>query len=210
MEKYVGFEELHRFETVSDSKARIINSAIYHFAQDGYVKATTKDIAGTAEVSEALLFKYYGNKQRLLGEVCKEILEHRLPVLFDYRLDELLGIEGISDAEMRKALTEKVLYLTVNIGYFKIIFIELEHNSEDMTAELKDTIEYFFDIVEKRIKVMQKMSFIKNELQPRVIFRSALGMFVIMILDWKLLQPDMDVDQQVDSIVEILWNGVRR
>jgi|SRR5690606_6624701 len=52
-------------------KDRIMREALLLFAEVGYVDTSTKLIAQQAGVSEALIFKHFGNKDRLLFQVIK-------------------------------------------------------------------------------------------------------------------------------------------
>lgn len=52
-------------------KERIVAEAQKLFGEKGYVDTSTKEIAQKAGVSEALIFKHFGNKDRLLAYLIK-------------------------------------------------------------------------------------------------------------------------------------------
>ncbi len=52
-------------------KEKIALAALHLFAERGYENTTTSLIANTAGVSEALIFKHFGNKENLLNYVVK-------------------------------------------------------------------------------------------------------------------------------------------
>lgn len=56
---------------VKSRKERIVTEARKLFAEKGYVDTSTKEIARNAGVSEALIFKHFGNKDRLLSFLIK-------------------------------------------------------------------------------------------------------------------------------------------
>ena len=58
-----------RRRTREDVLQRIGEAARQHFAERGYASTTTREIARLADVSETLLFRYYGDKATLFGEV---------------------------------------------------------------------------------------------------------------------------------------------
>lgn len=58
-----------RRRTREDVTERICDAARELFAARGYYGATTREIAKLADVSETLLFRYYGNKAVLFDEV---------------------------------------------------------------------------------------------------------------------------------------------
>ena len=52
-------------------KEMILQAALTLFAEKGYVDTSTKEIAVKAQVSEALIFKHFGNKDSLLSHLIK-------------------------------------------------------------------------------------------------------------------------------------------
>lgn len=58
-----------RRRTREDVTQRICEAARALFAERGYAATTTREIARRADVSETLLFRYYGDKAALFGEV---------------------------------------------------------------------------------------------------------------------------------------------
>ncbi|QIS04685.1 TetR family transcriptional regulator [Nocardia brasiliensis] len=54
-----------RKKDAAGTRAAILNAAQELFAERGYERATVRDIAARAEVNQALLFRYFGNKDEL-------------------------------------------------------------------------------------------------------------------------------------------------
>lgn len=61
-------------------KEKILEAALALFAENGYADTSTKEIANQAGVSEALIFKHFGNKDSLLAHLIKSgyrrVLQH--------------------------------------------------------------------------------------------------------------------------------------
>lgn len=61
-------------------KEKILEAALFLFAKNGYADTSTKEIAANAGVSEALIFKHFGNKDALLAHLIKSgyrrVLQH--------------------------------------------------------------------------------------------------------------------------------------
>ena len=55
----------------TNRKQQIIDAALYLFANNGFIGTSTALIAKEAKVSEALIFKYFGNKNKLLVYIIK-------------------------------------------------------------------------------------------------------------------------------------------
>ncbi len=61
-------------------KEKIAHAALYLFAEKGYENTSTQLIGQNAEVSEALIFKHFGNKENLLHHIVKNrICPHYSP-----------------------------------------------------------------------------------------------------------------------------------
>ena len=58
----------------SDTKEKIIKTAIYEFAVKGYEPTATRDILAKANANVAAISYYFGNKNGLYAEVLKRIL----------------------------------------------------------------------------------------------------------------------------------------
>ncbi len=58
-------------ETTISRKEKIMKVALSLFATKGYVDTSTKEISIEAGVSEALIFKHFGNKDSLLAHIIK-------------------------------------------------------------------------------------------------------------------------------------------
>lgn len=208
MSKYKGFEGLMDFE-VDNSRSKIINAAIYKFSVDGYVTSTTKDIAKLAGVSEALLFKYYGNKQKLLGAISIEIMEKRIQTLFKFRLEELMnGALNFNKSSFKTIIKDKFRYMAENSGYMKIIFIEMGFNSQENIEILRAMIDDLFGQLERFIKILQVGGVIKKELPPRTVLRSFSSSLAFLMADMRILETPLDFNEEIEYIVDIFLEGV--
>lgn len=67
-------------ESSLSRKEKILQTALSLFAENGYAATSTKEIAAIAGVSEALIFKHFGNKDALLAHLIKSgyrrVLQH--------------------------------------------------------------------------------------------------------------------------------------
>lgn len=206
---YPGFEGLMKYEKENSSSERIINAAIYEFAMNGYVKSTTKGIATRAGVSEALIFKYFKNKQKLLGKVSMEIMSLRLPDLFKYRLDELVPSSDDFDLEyFIQIVSEKFHYISDNLGYIKIVFLDLSFNAEETINVVKSMLSYFLEQIDIKIVLLQEMGVLRDDLEPRTIIRSFIGILHVLLMEKNLLDPSLDINKALAEHLNIFMKGV--
>src|SRR5512147_1631665 len=69
-----------RVEHILDAAARL-------FAEHGFHRTTTKDIAQAADVSEGTLYNYFENKNDLLFSILERLGEYELPT--DWQTEKL-------------------------------------------------------------------------------------------------------------------------
>ncbi|CDR17001.1 TetR/AcrR family transcriptional regulator [Streptomyces iranensis] len=82
-----------------NTRRRLLEAAAALFAERGYERATVRDIADRAGVNQALLFRYFGSKRALFGEVIAHNGEEQLRTtppheLLEAALRGLLGHGG--------------------------------------------------------------------------------------------------------------------
>lgn len=88
-----------RRRDAQDTRRRLLEAASALFAERGYERATVREIADRAGVNQALLFRYYGSKRALFGEVVAHNGEARVRntppgELLEAALRGLLGHRG--------------------------------------------------------------------------------------------------------------------
>ncbi|MFF8370420.1 TetR family transcriptional regulator [Streptomyces lydicus] len=59
----------HHRRSAQDTRLRLLDAASELFAERGYERTTVRDIAARAGANQALLFRYFGTKKALFGEV---------------------------------------------------------------------------------------------------------------------------------------------
>ncbi|GAA1691812.1 TetR/AcrR family transcriptional regulator [Streptomyces yatensis] len=79
-----------------NTRRRLLEAAAALFAERGYERATVRDIADRAGVNQALLFRYFGSKRALFGEVIARNGEEQLRTTPPHELPEtaLRGLLG--------------------------------------------------------------------------------------------------------------------
>jgi AcrR family transcriptional regulator len=73
---------------MKETEKKIYDSGKKHFYEDGYYKATIRDIAQTAEVNSGLFNYYYKNKYNLAKQIFNEIYSNIRKLVSEYMSDE--------------------------------------------------------------------------------------------------------------------------
>lgn len=75
-------------------KKDILDAALKLFTEKGVRATSTKSIASEAETSEALIFKHFGTKEKLLEEIIKHSYQEATKIISNY-LNEEHGLQYI-------------------------------------------------------------------------------------------------------------------
>ncbi len=207
--KYPGFEVLAAHEFEDDSGSRMINAAIYLFSKNGYTQTTTKSIAQLAGVSEALLFKRYNSKSNLLEVVFLEIINNRIPGIFAYGLQNInLSPDMKLDLQLLVPIfASKFTYISQHAGYFKIIFQELEFNSEDAIINVRQLLEGLLSQLEAYIILLQQSGHLRSDINPRTMLRSFSGMMNLLLIDKNILNTPLNIEDEIRQILTLFLKG---
>jgi AcrR family transcriptional regulator len=79
---------------VEDTRLRILAAARKMYAERGSRGATTRDVAESAGVNEATLFRHFGTKQQLLSAMLDHYSERSTFISIFERLREISGLEA--------------------------------------------------------------------------------------------------------------------
>ena len=201
--------------SADERRAQILQVAIKLFSQKGFSGVTTKEIATTAGISEAIIFRHFATKNDLYDAI------------LDYK-----ACEGGMRTLPWKDETEKIALgksgdFTV---FYNLALNALKHHKEDVdfirllfhsALEGHELSEKFFDQFVSRI-----YEFISNyvarrqaegamrQIEPRLVVRAFLGMLIHHSLNnilWdkkrKLLK--ISDEEAAHEFVRILLEGVR-
>ncbi len=71
--------------SADDRRQSIVQSAMHVFAQKGFARATTRDLAEAAGISEALLYRHFPSKEGIYEAMQDFICDRRAPIIENLR-----------------------------------------------------------------------------------------------------------------------------
>ncbi len=197
-----------------DTKSAIMKSAVAIFAKKGYATSTTREIADSAGISEAALFKYYKNKKGLLHETVLNFIEQMA-------LDPVF--EGIDDiVKMNKELTTEELFIKLfsdrvriierNFQMFKILFIEIQYHEDVRDIFMEKIIGKILHYAKVMSSILEEREDVRNDLDYFTMVRSFMGVVFFTIVQKKLL-PELDItkadmDTEIKNMVDLFMKGI--
>lgn len=157
-------------------KQSIADSALALFAERGYESTSTQLIAKAAGVSEALIFKHFGNKEKLLGFVIKEgykrIVEHN---------------RGIFQDKAPLELVYTVIELPYKLVWEEPQFWELQYRLLDMEVSMNQHKRFMQPLHAMLVKAFKelKYEFPEKETELMLVFVEAFWKHLIAHRDDK-------------------------
>jgi AcrR family transcriptional regulator len=137
-----------RERRIAARKEQILQAATEVFRDKGYSRATTKEIADAADVSEGTLYNYFKNKRDLLIGLVQEFATDTLADIADIQAE---GVEDLMSQVMtnrfrrirRKRMITLLLHEArmdpeVHCYYIKEVFSRFIHTLEDRIQVLVD------------------------------------------------------------------------
>ncbi len=158
----------------ADRREQILTVATSLFARQGFKGTTTKEIAATAGVTEALIFRHFPSKEELYWAVIEAKIQDNSP---KERMRARLNAKG-TDAEVLSALAEDILQRRANDQKLSrlLLYSALENHGLSQRffhAFVSSYYELLAKYIERRIR-----QGIFRELDPVLMARAFLGMFI--------------------------------
>nr|WP_029681588.1 TetR/AcrR family transcriptional regulator [Picosynechococcus sp. NKBG15041c] len=184
---------------------RILKAALQLFAQKGYEKTTTKELAEKAKVAEGTLFRHFSNKKSILVEVATL---GWMDLLTDFltEMSEMGSCKAIA-----QVMRHRMLNMHKNKNLLKVCFIEAQ-----AYPELKDTIQA--EVIDKMTGIAEAFfesameKGIYRKMNPHIVAQVFLGMFAIAgFSDTTIAEPNASPEslrEMAEGIADIFLNGV--
>jgi TetR/AcrR family transcriptional regulator, fatty acid metabolism regulator protein len=164
---------------------------------------TTAEIAKSAGVTEALIYKYFKDKRDLLHQVLSEYLEQ-------YRSQmgqDLKGIKGTFN-KLRKLIWSHINVYATNRVFAKILLIEVRNYPDYYKSETYIRVKEYSNIVLKIIEEGIRDGEIRNDVPARLIRHSILGSIEQVCLSGITFGKEINPDDLTEQICEIIFKGI--
>jgi TetR/AcrR family transcriptional regulator len=195
-----------------ERRDQLCQIAMRLFSERGFRGTTTKEIASAAGVSEAVIFKHFSNKDELYAS----ILDHKAcSHMFTNPFGDVAGkMEANDDFGVFHTLALTAIEHHQEDEDFLRLMLHSALEGHDLAKSfMEHFITHIYDFLGAYIKRRQSEGALR-ELEPRVVVRAFIGMFVHHSLNtilWdrehKLLE--ISNDEAAREFAGILLDGVR-
>jgi TetR/AcrR family transcriptional regulator, fatty acid metabolism regulator protein len=184
-------------------RVKIVASLKKLLAEKDFGAITTAEIAKTAGVTEALIYKYFKDKRDLLHQIlCDYLEQYRARIIQDLR-----GVKGALN-KLRKLVWSHINVYATNRVFAKILLIEVRNYPDYYKSETYERVKEYSDIVLKIIDEGIQNHEIRNDISSKLIRHGILGGIEQVCLSGITFGRDIDPDDLTEQLCEFFFKGI--
>jgi AcrR family transcriptional regulator len=194
-----------RERQIAARQEQILSAAARLFAEKGFYRATTKEIAEAAEVSEGTLYNYFANKEALLTGILEQLVESQK---FEENLDETLPGDGRDF--LHATLQNHNFVLRENKTLLLAALTEILADQELRQKYYTEFVQPDIHLLEQHLQENVHLGHLRPMNIPRAartLLGATLGLFLLNILGDPLVRTEWD--ELSGSMTAMLYEGVK-
>jgi TetR/AcrR family fatty acid metabolism transcriptional regulator len=186
-------------------RIRIADSLRLLLEKKDFGSITTAEIARTAGVTEALIYKYFKDKRDLLYQVLREYLEH-----YDARFEfDLKGIKGALN-KLRKVIWSHINVYATDRVFAKILLVEVRSFPDYYTSEPYMLVKKYSNTLKSIIEEGVLNGEIRDDVSPSIIMQVILGALENTCLTAVVFDRAISPDELSEHLCELLFSGIKK
>ncbi|HHQ1238799.1 TPA: TetR/AcrR family transcriptional regulator, partial [Listeria innocua] len=170
-------------------KTAITHAALTLFGKAGFSEVSIKDIASLAGVSQVSIYNYFGNKEALVAECAKIIMQDTITLA-----EEILVSEGTFTDKLARAI--QLCQAEINMSLSKFISTEASKDSQFITLLVNNINKLKNDIYMEYVAAGKKAKVINNDISDDVI-----QLFIDSINGLGLTIPEEELEKKQAEII---------
>ena len=199
----VKIENNQREKPSPPGRIKIVQALKFLLETKEFSAITTAEIARSAGVTEALIYKYFKDKRDLLHQVLGEYLEQ-----YRAQMDhDLKGIKG-SFNKLRKLIWSHINVYATNRVFAKILLIEVRNYPDYYKSETYSRVKEYSNIVLQIIEEGVAGGEIRQDVPARLIRHSILGSIEQVCLSGITFDKEINPDDLTEQICEVIFQGI--
>lgn len=166
---------------------------------------TTSEIAKTAGVTEALIYKYFKGKRDLLHEVLKEYLE---PFVAQMK-EEIKDISGARN-KLRKLISIHFNLYSTNRVFAKILVLEVRNYPGYFESSTYKVVKGYGKLISDIIEEGVRSAEIRDDVPPSFMRQFIIGGIEHFILPRIIFDLEIFEDALTDNLCRLIFRGIER
>lgn len=184
-------------------RVKIKNALILLLRDKSFSTITTAEIAKTAGVTEALIYKYFQDKRDLLHQLLQEYLEEYI-IQFN---QDLKGIKGALN-KLRKLIWTHINVYSTNRVFARILLIEVRNHQDYYHSETYQLVKVYGNVMLELIEEGVAKGEIRSDIPMKLMRQCILGSIEHICLTGIIFNREMSPDQMTDDLCEFLFKGI--
>jgi len=184
----------------------IKSAALHLFARKGYTATSMQEIADLVNLNKASLYFYIKGKKELYLLVIKEQFN-----LYMSAVQNMFG--NMKDASVEVLLYQTVKEILKHTSFEGLLFwkrtmiMAVSEIDEDIAKPLRKIVNSFDKHIFNVLNEFISSEDLEIEEEKKLQFVTAFYIFMQSLLDWRLLNPDANIEKKVPILWDAFWNG---
>lgn len=185
-------------------RVKIMDALRSLLSEKDFSTITVAEIARTAGVTEALIYKYFDDKRDLLHQVLAEYLDHYLT----QTERDLKGIKGALN-KLRKLIWAHLTMYGEDRVFARILLLEVRNYSEYFSSDAYGIVRRYYDMLRDIIVQGVAEGEIRSTIPVPVICQVVFGGIEHLSLPGIIFNRSISPDELTDHLCEIIFNGIQ-
>jgi AcrR family transcriptional regulator len=186
-------------------RVKITEALKFLLEQKEFSAITTAEIARTAGVTEALIYKYFKDKRDLLHQILGEYLEQ-----FGDQLElDLKGIKGALN-KLRKLIWAHINVYANNRVFARILLVEVRNHPDYYISDTYKKVKIYTDTVMSIIEEGVRAEEIRDDIPPSIIRHGILGSIEQICQSGVIFGREISPDQLTEDLCGFLFEGLEK
>lgn len=165
----------------SDKRARILNSAVRVFAENGFYATRVSDVAKAAGVADGTIYLYFDSKEELLVS----LFEDRVEKLLSFMNEELPKHPDAKE-KLRAVILLQLGLLEGERDLAEVITVILRQSTKLMKEYAAPRFAAYLDAIARIVSDGQKVGEFRADVSPHLVARATFGALDGIALTWAL------------------------
>lgn len=216
-------EDPIRAQLIKARRAQILDAAAEVFAEKGFARATTKEVASRAGVSEGTIYNYFGNKEKLLMGLMAHVAELQLGSAgFTFAGEHLGDLESLQDrATLQENVDAQEFFIKLLrwrhsfVAQYRpmlhALLAEMLANTEFRARYNEQLLKPFVSLFEQQLQTRVEQGQLRSvdvSLVLRFMLAINLGMIGLLILGDPLLEEKWESEELVRKLTDFIMRGI--
>lgn len=203
------FIQISEDKKMTPAQTKVLQSAIQLFAEQGYSATSTAAVAEDAGVSQAVIFKYYKNKEGLLDQILNLAIDNLLPRYgndFVSKLRTEAGQDSFEDF-LSFLLHDRFQFMDENKNVLTILVSQLMIDKRLVTKIVQTLSDKFWLITE----MIEQLAGPEAKLSGQDTLRLIASQMLLIFLEEERMGMQLEgeaVNQRLEQTKKIILAGI--